>query len=459
MGIDIGKTQFSTKGLISCPQIARGIRTISNSEYAQSQAIILLSDSTSNETTEWFYQMLTKVASEFSSLRIKYALFDDTSKEYGAWTTVNAGNGNGDEWVQIKTDYGRFLPASEMITPATADLDIRVDLAADDWTPGSPSRRIIKRGDAFGTAKVIWHFTLLSDGKLRWAYTTDGSTETTRDSTASVGASDGTRRSVRVTVDADNGATGHTVTFYTSSDDGLGNVTWTQLGTAVTTAGVLPTLYSTADDYYSIGANYNSNLCSGKFYDVEIRDGIGGTIINPKPIQMWRRVTPATQDSPIGGSPTLYVLNASMSGQGLTYHQANYTKTVHRYAPATVMISTSHNDGTLDGTTLTSPWDTLTAAIKTRAPVCSLAGVLQNPEVSLATYWREHNMRVQQLRTYFRRNGFDTINLFDPTYEYATAQGVTVTSLLDGLGIHPGTTLSTALGVEAFRQLFGYTPA
>lgn len=148
------------------------------------------------------------------------------------------------------------------------DLDVRVHLAMDDWSPGGFGQVIASQWGSAGNQ--AWLLAPISTGVLRLNFTSNGSTAFTRDSTVATGFVDGTDHWVRVTLDVDNGAGGHDVRFYTS-DDG---VEWTQLGTTVTTGGTTSIFNSTAalavGDVLPLG---------GQVRYVEARNGINGTIV------------------------------------------------------------------------------------------------------------------------------------------------------------------------------------
>lgn len=88
-------------------------------------------------------------------------------------------------------------------------------------------------------------------------------------------------RALRVTLDVNNGAAGHTVTWYTSTTIGG---TWTQLGSPVVIAGT--TSIKTNDAPLRVGGNpgdgTSRQAVPGKIYAYQLRNGIGGTIVaNP----------------------------------------------------------------------------------------------------------------------------------------------------------------------------------
>ena len=149
----------------------------------------------------------------------------------------------------------------------TGDIDIRVKVAMDDWTPAAIAGLSDKRGAAGDRS---WYWRLVTTGFMDFRWSVDGTAETVIGTTAAVGASDGQVLWMRVTLDVNNGAGGNDVKFYTSSD----GVIWTQLGATVTTAGVTSIFDSSAA--WGIG---DINAIAGKVYSAELRNGIDGPVV------------------------------------------------------------------------------------------------------------------------------------------------------------------------------------
>lgn len=159
-------------------------------------------------------------------------------------------------------------------TPDTAsynvtDVDLRVKFNMNDWTPGGFGVFIAGQYPNVG-GNNGWVAGMSATGFPNVTYTTDGTTAATRTSTAATGFSDGTANWLRWVFDSNNGAAGHTVTFYTSEDDG---VSWTTLST-VTTAGTVTLFNSTAS--FDVG---NILSWAGRVYRVQLLDGIDGSTV------------------------------------------------------------------------------------------------------------------------------------------------------------------------------------
>lgn len=132
----------------------------------------------------------------------------------------------------------------------TGDIDIKVYATLPDWTPASSTPFVSKYGE---TSTRSYVFSLLSDGRLRFIITPDGTTGSQLDhfSTVATGITDGTPKWIRVTCDVDNGSSQRVVKFYTS-DNGT---TWTQLGDTITAAGAT-SIYDGPDEL-AIGSQTN----------------------------------------------------------------------------------------------------------------------------------------------------------------------------------------------------------
>jgi hypothetical protein len=164
-------------------------------------------------------------------------------------------------------------------TPDTAaldivgDIDVRVHVAMDDWTPAANST-LCSKWTATGNQRH-WAFLVVTTGVLRFQWTTGGVTTITADSTAAPVVANGAALWVRATLDVDNGAAGRTATFYTSTD----GETWTQLGTPVTVAGVTSIHSGTSPLIVSGVDGGTGSRVSGDVSAVEVRSGINGTVV------------------------------------------------------------------------------------------------------------------------------------------------------------------------------------
>lgn len=176
-------------------------------------------------------------------------------------------------WSSLRTPAtsGAHATTPDHASLAFTDLDVRMQLSMDDWTPGGFGAFLA--GQWTSPSQESWVFGVTTAGNLSMTFTTDGSTDLARTSTAATGFTDGSDHWIRFTLDANNGAAGHDVRFYTSSD----GVSWTQLGTTVTTAGTVTPFNSTG--VLTVGsptAGLNA-ACDVRYF--EVRTGIDGTVV------------------------------------------------------------------------------------------------------------------------------------------------------------------------------------
>lgn len=162
----------------------------------------------------------------------------------------------------------------------TGDLDIRMRVALDDWTPSSENELLAK-----------WNTSGVSQGSFLCGITTAGLMDFQRSSTgadqfptnyyqssAAVPALNGTTMWLRWTLDVSNASSQSEVTFYYAPDSPTEPTTWTQLGASDTDANNSNTFDSTALLTFS---GYNTGTASpfdGTLYECNLYSGINGTL-------------------------------------------------------------------------------------------------------------------------------------------------------------------------------------
>lgn len=176
-----------------------------------------------------------------------------------------------DMYLNLAGGAGNYASAPD--SPAVSvvgDIDIRVLIAMNDWTPAGFAALVSKRS----TPTAEYSFRVTAAGALDLFWYEGGVIKGPFVSTAAIGAPDGTAKWLRVTRDNDDGAGHHIITFYTSAD----GAKWTQLGNQIVTNGIAaPTDSANA---VRLGSEVGDiNFAIGKLYRAEIRSGIGGAIV------------------------------------------------------------------------------------------------------------------------------------------------------------------------------------
>jgi hypothetical protein len=190
---------------------------------------------------------------------------DSNDPRYLSWT--------GDNYLYLPGVAGNNATTPDAAAlDITGDIDLRVKVALDDWTPSAEAILVSK---SLSTGNQRGYFLYLyADGKLGLTWSSDGTATITSISSVATGITDGTVKWVRATLDVDNGAAGNDVSFFLS-DDGT---TWTQLGTTVTTAGTTAIYANTS--VLSVGASTTgATPARGKFFRARVLNGIDGTIV------------------------------------------------------------------------------------------------------------------------------------------------------------------------------------
>lgn len=177
------------------------------------------------------------------------------------------------------------------------DIDVRVEVTADDWSPATTqvlAAKYLAAGD-----QRSWRLELDSAGTLTWQWSANGIAQGTLTSTANLASQpNGSRLAVRATFDVDNGSSGRTARFYTGPSIAG---PWAQLGADVTSAGVTSLFSSTApvelgacDGGVPAGAR---DPLAGLVHAAEVRNGIDGTIVAQPHFTVQKAATSSFADN------------------------------------------------------------------------------------------------------------------------------------------------------------------
>tara|TARA_R110002094_G_scaffold157781_2_gene144048 strand:+ start:14751 stop:17417 length:2667 start_codon:yes stop_codon:yes gene_type:complete len=179
---------------------------------------------------------------------------------------------SGDKFAQCLGASGDYFSTPDSVAASiTGDIDIRVRVALDDWTPASNTALVAKYE---ASPQYSYLFECLTSGVLRIQISANGtSNAVAASSTVATGFANGSTNWVRFTLDVDNGAAGNDTKFYTSSD----GVTWTQLGTTITSASTTSIYDGTS--IVEIGSVLGGTIerVNGSIYRAQIFDTIDGT--------------------------------------------------------------------------------------------------------------------------------------------------------------------------------------
>jgi hypothetical protein len=221
-------------------------------------------------------------AEVYGSVVARQELYDDILGAATSYNTVRFFARRFGE-TAVPLTFSGYSPAAGLLLPGTAgayastpdaaaldivgDIDLRIDLTAADWTPGTTSALIAKWGVA---GQRSYLFNLNTAGALELAWSTNGTAVSIATSTAAIPIAEG-RLTLRATLDVDNGAVGNDATFYIGPTiDGP----WTQLGAVVTQAGVTSIFAGTLAVEVGSQSIGTLSLLSGVVHVAQIHPGI-----------------------------------------------------------------------------------------------------------------------------------------------------------------------------------------
>ena len=153
----------------------------------------------------------------------------------------------------------------------TGDVDLRIDIDLPSWADGSIQQLIARYGSA---GNISYALNLDGAGTPRLQWTTDGTTVLTVPASTVMPVVSGRER-LRATLDVDNGASGHTVTFYTAPSMAG---PWTTLGSPQVIPGTTSVFAGSAPLEVGSRGGGTIQMIRGAVYAAEARSGIDGTI-------------------------------------------------------------------------------------------------------------------------------------------------------------------------------------
>lgn len=227
------------------------------------------------------------------------------------WTVAKSAaftgqDGDGELFVGLPGSAGDYgsCPSNSAINDVLGDFTIITPLIPDTIASGSVQTLLATR-DVSGTAATTrWQLRLDTNGFPRLVVS-DGTTTSYGGVATAIYPT--TAKSIKVTYDSDNGASGNTTTFYTATT--VTDQVWTPLGDPVVTAGNNP--INNISEPVSVGVldSGASQPFAGEIGPILFQDGVDG-------ITVWS-FTPDALGS------TSWV--DSVSGQTMTVNQSNYS--------------------------------------------------------------------------------------------------------------------------------------
>jgi len=402
-----------------------------------SAGFIVIGDSTSTADTTWPYLLTQKLAQAYPNYNVNYYRWSATN--WGTISRLHTGTSGERGW-DFDGATNPVVLASNQAAQPSGDWDVSCGYSYADWDDAGEDNVLVsgKWGTTNGFHSLYLGVTGSNEITLNWTTTGTLADKITVTSDPLPTRENGAEYWVRATLDVNNGAGGHDVMFFTSTNRG---VSWTQYGTTFTGTGTT-TVASGGGHNWALGGHQTTNHFQGKIYRADIRNGINGPSILPLVADGWSGFT----STHITGSPELNVINGSISGSSMSNWMSfpYYDLLLRNYKPDVVFINLVHNSTNMVSTALFTQMDAVVAAIKSRLVEPHIIFVSANPTVAPANYVNETIIRQAMIADYCLRNNYgfiDTCLAFpdDPT------------PYLQGDGLHPNSTGQEAIAELLFR--------
>lgn len=365
-------------------------------------AMQVLGDSTGNDTYEWPNLLAQYLATKYPAWTVKTRLWNDTTQSYDAPVVLQTGP-NGEQYAQGAAGQLTRRVSAGSVTHISGVMDVRVKMAPDAWAATG-----VFMGRENGAGARSWWAAMNSAGYPQFVLSTDGTNLVTLTGLAVVPFAAGQAGWLRLVYTPDNGAAGKTLQPYTSTD----GVTWTALGGLVTSAGA-GVLFNATTAPMDIGGRGGSTGLPGKFYEVQVRNGVDGPNTVPNLVGSWAPSPAAGTQMTLAGSPVLTLVNGSKPGADIAYlnDSTRLPKMTPNYGQQVIFLSDSHNESARQDTEFLSLYDSLVASVQSRFLGVPLVVLTQNPENG-GTNQVAHAARRGNLLTYATAKRIDIIDTF-----------------------------------------------
>ncbi|MEU5094951.1 hypothetical protein [Streptomyces sp. NPDC020996] len=217
----------------------------------------------------------TSCTCDLDSRDDRYAPRNPTSPLYGLIgrnTPFRFGYTVGSPWAEMSGAAGNKLSTPDSAAMAVTDLDLRVEIALEDWS----QQKIAGRYSTVGENRS-WALSLAGTGQLSFLWSPDGTlaSRIARFSTESLQAYNGQRLALRVTLDVNNGAGGYELRFYTGRT--VGDAEWSLLGDPITGTSTTAVFDGSAGIELGEVSGLVDNALKGKLFAFKLMTGIGGS--------------------------------------------------------------------------------------------------------------------------------------------------------------------------------------
>jgi hypothetical protein len=413
---------------------------LSQLKSGKSIPVLIVGDSTSTSSFNWEAQLFKKLGQEYG-YNVLHGQYHYGQASYEEWEWLHTA---GEERC-IRTEAGksaRSLTGKEIVA-ISDDVDISLRLSLDQWKNGQTKYLLNRWGD---TARC-WNTFLAEDNTFYFYWSANGADVAEMLNFNLVNTAnnvDGEAYWYRFTLDVNDGS-GHYVAKCWTSDNGLD---WTVAQTI--TGASITSVFKNDSQSYGLGCSSSPSGSTGstvgKFYEVRIRDGIDGIIVNPQPIETWRQTeSDSFNGQHVEGTPTIYVYNSAIGGYNLEFYSLITKYAPKMYMPI-VIVSLSYNEAGAHGELYLTEFEELLTKIKDYVKYPIITVVSQAPTITPAANITQHKQRVNELAGYAAFHNYDNINMYEGYLE----SGIELSNLLNSDGLHPNATGQTLMANIAY---------
>jgi len=378
--------------------------------------ILAQGDSTGNGTNEWVYLMSQYLAQKLPNHTTTYRLWNDAVQGYDAPIIMQTGS-SGDAYALMTGVAGSFISTSDKsILQITGDLDVACKVLLDNWTSVAAPILISKFGAAGNRGWALY----LNGGAVPYLWwSEDGTNQYTKNPGIALPFVDGQPLWIRFKFDVNNGQSGNTITFYTSSD----GVNWIQLGVPIVTPGITSIFASTAPLEFGSRTN-GMDTWSGKVYEAIVRNGINGNIVASPNLDLAFPIGSVSFKDVEGnvwtkngsvvlgnGSPGILILNASHPGAAIAYSTDETRFALQTpIEPQLAFINYGHNQGS--NVDIQSTYEGLCTQLITKYPNTGVVCIAQNPQRAPEVNITPHAIRCRQISMLSAKNNYGLVDVY-----------------------------------------------
>ena len=365
-------------------------------------AIQVLGDSTGNDTNEWPNLLAQYLAAQHPAWTVKTRLWNDATQAFDGPVTLQTGP-NGEQYLQGGAGQITRRIGAGAVTHISGVMDVRVKMAPDSWAGNA-----VFLGRENGAGQRSWWCSMNSAGYPQFVVSSDGTALVTLTGLTPVPFAAGQAGWLRMVYTPDNGSGSKTLQPYTSTD----GMTWTALGGLVTSATAIAPFNATGASI-DIGGRGGATGLPGKYYEVQVRNGVDGPNTVPALVGSWVPTPVAGTAMTINGSPVLTIVNGSKPGADIAYlnDSTRLPKMTPNYGQTLIFLSDSHNESTRQDAEFLTLYDSFVTAVQSRFFGVPLLLLTQNPENG-AVSQTAHAARRGNLLTYGRSKRIDVIDTF-----------------------------------------------